>query len=106
MHDLTLIGMREGAFHPLSFLDQNLSAENFKKKLEVKIDINQVKYFDTAKLIESYKNMPLGGAKDDHFSCFHSSCQLGLKQELRDFAPRSQLHNLFSNLQFWQCWQF
>ena len=22
--------------------------------------------------------MPLGGAKDEHFSCFHSSCQLGL----------------------------
>ena len=25
--------------------------------------------------------MPLGGAKDKHFSCFHSSCQLGLSQE-------------------------
>ena len=24
---LTLIGMREGTFHPLFFLDQNLSAE-------------------------------------------------------------------------------
>ena len=23
--------------------------------------------------------MPLGGAEDEHFSCFHSSCQLGLK---------------------------
>ena len=23
--------------------------------------------------------MSLGGAKDEHFSCFHSSCQLGLK---------------------------
>ena len=25
--------------------------------------------------------MPLGGAKDEHFSCFHRSCQLGLNQE-------------------------
>ena len=24
--------------------------------------------------------MPLGGAKDEHFSYFHSSCQLGLNQ--------------------------
>ena len=31
-----------------------------------------------AKLIESYEKMLLGGAKVDHFSCFHSSCQLGL----------------------------
>ena len=23
--------------------------------------------------------MPLGGAEDEHFSCFHSSCQLGLR---------------------------
>ena len=23
----------------------------------------------------------LGGAKDEHFSCFHSSCQLGLKRK-------------------------
>ena len=25
--------------------------------------------------------MPQGGAKDEHFSCFHSSCQLGLMQD-------------------------
>ena len=25
--------------------------------------------------------MPLSGAKDEHFSCFYSSCQLGLTQE-------------------------
>ena len=30
------------------------------------------------KLIESYKKMSLGGAKDEHLSCFHSSCQWGL----------------------------
>ena len=28
---LTLIGMREGTFHPLSFLDQSLSAEFLSK---------------------------------------------------------------------------
>ena len=28
-----------------------------------------------------------------------------LKQEQRDFAPRSQVYNLFSNLQIWQFWQ-
>jgi hypothetical protein len=31
------------------------------------------------KLIESYKKMTLGGTKDEHFSCFHRSCQLGSK---------------------------
>ena len=24
----------------------------------------------------------LGGTKDEHFSCFHSSCQLGLTREI------------------------
>ena len=27
--------------------------------------------------------MPLDGAKDEHFSCFLSSCQLGLSQSIR-----------------------
>ena len=31
-----------------------------------------------AKRIESLKNILLGGAKVEHFSCLHSSCQLGL----------------------------
>ena len=34
------------------------------------------------KLILSYKKNALGGAKDEHFSCFHSSCQLGNKKTL------------------------
>jgi hypothetical protein len=41
---LILIGMRQGTFHPLSFLDQTLSAEFLTKKFqiffEVKIRIN------------------------------------------------------------------
>ena len=57
---LTLIGMREGTFHPLSFLDQILSAEflsNISKLFwEVKIDNNRVNL--TAKIIESYKKFP------------------------------------------------
>ena len=43
---LTLIGLREGTVHPLSFLDQDVSADFLSKispkKLEVKIDINRV----------------------------------------------------------------
>ena len=34
--------------------------------------------FTTAKLFKSYEKILLGGAKDEHFSCYHSSCQLGL----------------------------
>ena len=43
---LTLIGMSEGTFHPLSFLEKIFSAEffikNFQTFLEVKIDINRI----------------------------------------------------------------
>ena len=41
---LTLNGMREGTFPPLSFLDQILSAEFLSKnsKLGEKIDINRI----------------------------------------------------------------
>ena len=35
-------------------------------------------FWHSAKLIESDKKMTQGGAKDEHFSCSHSSCQLGL----------------------------
>ena len=64
----------------MSFLDQILSAEflsKISKFWEVKIDINRV-ILTSAKLIEPYKKITLGGAKDEHFSCFHRSCQLGL----------------------------
>ena len=63
-NSLTLISMRQGTFHPLSFLDQIL---NFQTVLEVKIDINRVNLTPWQ-----------GGAKNEHFSCFHSLCQLGL----------------------------
>ena len=60
--------MREGPFHPRHFwigFCQLIFIKNFQTFLEVKIDINRV-------------NLLLGGAKDEHFSCFLSSCQLGL----------------------------
>ena len=44
--ELTLIGMRQGTFHPFSFLDHIFSADffikNFQTFLEVKIDTNRV----------------------------------------------------------------
>ena len=51
--------------------------KNIKTFLEVKIDINQVNLTPCQAHWVLWK-MPLGGAKDEHFSCFHSSCQLGL----------------------------
>ena len=35
--------------------------------------------------------MPLGGAKDEHFSCFHSSCQLGLIVICNVMAGRAEI---------------
>ena len=32
--------------------------------------------------------MPLSGAKDEHFSCFHSSCQWGLKGSGQQFQKQ------------------
>ena len=69
---LALIGMREGTFLPLSLLDRTwISIKNFQTFLKVKIDINRVDMTRSLK-------MPLCGAKDEYFSYFHSSCQLGL----------------------------
>ena len=42
--------------------------------------------------------MSLGGAKDEHFSCFHSSCQWGLSEKLFEIKP--PLLNT-SNVQNW-----
>ena len=51
--------MRQGTFHPLSFLDQIFVSWTFIK--------NWVFY-----------KIPLSSGKDEHFSCFNSSCQLVL----------------------------
>ena len=58
---LTLIGMREGTFQPLSFLDQILSAEFISKisKLFWKWKLTLIGLiWHPAKLIESYKKWP------------------------------------------------
>jgi hypothetical protein len=74
---LTLIGMRQPSclfwiiFWQLSF------SKNSQTVLEVKIDIDCIN-LTPCQAHWVLENMPLGGAKDEHFSCFHSSCQLGL----------------------------
>ena len=71
--------MRQGTFHPLSFLDQifvswiSIKNPNWRWKLA---SIGLI--WNPAKLL-SLKKMPLGGAKDEHYSCFHSSCQWVLR---------------------------
>ena len=75
--DLTLIGMRGDTFTSLSFWDFVIGVyfyQKFPKFLEVKIEINQVNLTSSLSLMK----MPPGGAKDEHFSCFPSSCQWGL----------------------------
>ena len=52
---LTLIGLREGTFYPIVLFGLNFVSLIFIK-------------------------MPLSGAKDEYFSCFHSSCQWGLNR--------------------------
>ena len=47
--------------------------------LKVKIDNNWVNLTSCQAHWVLWK-MPLGGAKAEHFSCFHSSCQLGLSK--------------------------
>ena len=76
-----LIGMRGDTFISWFFLDQILSGEFLSKvsKLFSRWKLPSIGLiWHPAKLFESYKKMPLGGAKDEHFSCFHSSCQWGL----------------------------
>ena len=79
---LTLIGMRVGIFHPLSFLDQNLSADFLIKssKLFWRWKLTSIGLFWPLPSSLSIIKITLGGAKDEHFSCFHSSCHLGLRK--------------------------
>ena len=73
---LTLIGMMGDTFISFWFLDQILSAELLSKisKLFWRWKLTSVELiWHPAKLIESYKKMPLGGAKDEHFSCFDAN---------------------------------
>ena len=62
-------------FHLLKCLE--IFVKNFQTFLEAKIEINR----DNLTPCQAHlvlKNLLLGGVKDEHFSYFHSSCQLGL----------------------------
>ena len=83
---LTLIGMRQGGFTPLIIFVLDFVSwifiKNFQTFLEAKIEIN----WDNLTPCQAHwvlLNLLLGGAKDEHFSYFHSSCQLGLSKALR-----------------------
>ena len=68
---LTLIGMGMATFIPLYFLDWMLElfwGENW----------HQLGWFNTLTSLLNPLEMSLGSAKDNPFSCFHNSCQLGL----------------------------
>ena len=73
-----IIGMRRGRFYLLALFRLDFVSwifiKSFQPFFEVEIDVNRV--WHLAKLIEPYKKCPLGGAKDEHFSCFHSSRDL------------------------------
>ena len=71
--------------------------KNFQTFLEVNIEINR----DNLTPCQAnwvLKNLLLGSAKDEHFSYFHSSCQLGLRP-LR-LRWKSCLANLQSQIYF------
>ena len=79
--DLTQIGMRQGGFTPLIIFGLDFVSwifiKNFQTFLEVKIEINR----DNLTPCQAHwvlLNFLLGCPKDEHFSYFHSSCQLGL----------------------------
>ena len=75
----------QGTFTPLVILGLDLvcwiSIKNFQSFLEVKIDINWVN-LTPCQAHWVLQNLLLGVAKDEHFSCFLSSCQLGLRANI------------------------
>ena len=81
--------MRGDTFISFWFLDQILSADFISKlyKLFGVENWHQSSYFDTLPSLLSFLKLPLGGAKDEHFSFFQRSFQLGLRpQQLYNFA--------------------
>ena len=73
--------MRQGTFTYLLVLGLDfiswICIKNFQTFLEVKIDINRVN-LTPCQAHWVLSNLLLGCAKDEHFSCFLSSCQLWL----------------------------
>ena len=87
--------MRRDTFISLSFLDQIMSAGFLSKisKLFGRWKSSSIRLiWHPAKVIESYKKMPLGGAKDEHFSCFHSSCHWGLRIKQKIWFSQVQVY--------------
>ena len=84
LSSLILIGIREGTFPHLVLFGSDFVSwifiKNLQTFLEVKIDISLVNLTPCQTHCVLWE-MPLGCSKDKHFSCFHSSCQLGLSQE-------------------------
>ena len=48
--------------------------------------------------------MLLGGAKDEHFSYFQSSCQLGLRDQTKAFKRFPKVQVLSQNIHFGRSW--
>ena len=73
--------MEGDIFIPLSFLDWILSHKSLSKLynfLEVKFETDvKLNHFDFLFSSLNLKKLPLGYAKDEHFSFFQRSCQIG-----------------------------
>ena len=75
MNSLSLRLLNPNWHESLWFLGQILSAEFSLKISKFFWSRKLTSIWHPAKLIQSYKKIPLGGGKDEHFSCLHISCQ-------------------------------
>ena len=93
--------MRQSEFTPLIIFGLDFVSwifiKNFQTFLEVKIEINR-NNLTPCQANWVLKNLLLGGAKDEHFSYFHSSCHLGLRS--LHLRWKSCLTNLQSQIYF------
>ena len=91
---LTLIGMREVTFHPLSFLDQILSAEYLSEisKLFWRWKLTPIRLiWHPAKLIEPYKTRSKVALKMSIFLAFIAHARVKPLFLIRFLAPLSRL---------------
>ena len=76
-----------GHFYPLVILGLYfvswICIKNSQTFLDVKIDIIRVNLTSCQAHWVLWNLLP-GGAKDEHFSCFLNSCQLGIRSRLRE----------------------
>ena len=80
---------KAGRIYPLTIFGLDFVSwifiKNFQTFLEMKIEINR----DNSTPCQAHwvlLNLLLGGAKDEHFSYFHSSCQLGFRSWIQTNA--------------------